>query len=608
MKKITIKGRLVLAFGILIVIFLALGAISIKSLYTINDKLGMITNNSMPSVNYAHTLNTATSDFRGKELEHIIADNADDIKAAEQAMDTLSKDIENNIELYNTMVINDTDREIINKVESYWNAYLDIQSKVVSLSADMKNKEAMNLANGEGKEAFDKLSKALVELVDFNTKTADSLKKDANESYNNTLLVLIVVIVVAVILSVILSFIITNSIVKPINKLVETANKLALGDVNVNVEVTSKDEIGKLIEAFRKMIDNIRGQALVAEKIADGDLSIEVAIRSEYDLLGKKLYQMVKNNNEVLSNISSAADQVAVGSKQVSDASITLSEGATEQASSIQELTASIEEISSQTQLNAKNANQANDLAVNAKTNAVQGNNQMKEMLTAMEEINISSANISKIIKVIDDIAFQTNILALNAAVEAARAGQHGKGFAVVAEEVRTLAARSANAAKETTDLIEGSIKKVEGGTKIANVTAEALNNIVTEIEKVANLVNDIAIASSEQASGIEQINQGIMQVSQVVQANSATSEESAAASEELSSQAMLLKDSVKRYKLKQRNNSYNQYESLNPEVRKMLDSRQQTYQENPDQSTDNKEGSTDNVHILLSDQEFGKY
>jgi len=253
---------------------------------------------------------------------------------------------------------------------------------------------------------------------------------------------------------------------------------------------------------------------------------------------------------KLLDRVDTAAEQVAAGTRQVSDGSQAISQGANEQASSIEELTASITQIAAQTKQNAISANQANDLTLSAKNDAGHGNDQMKAMQSAMAEINGASENISKIIKVIDDIAFQTNILALNAAVEAARAGVHGKGFAVVAEEVRNLAARSANAAKETTALIEGSIRKTEAGTKIADETAVALANIVEGVEKAAQLVSKIAEASNEQANAISQVNNGIDQMNQVVQTNSATSEETAASAQELSSQAEMLKNMVQSFNL----------------------------------------------------------
>ena len=288
-----------------------------------------------------------------------------------------------------------------------------------------------------------------------------------------------------------------------------------------------------------------------ADAIADGDLSqsVQVLRNDEIGQLAAALEQMRQNLQQSMSEIHMAADQVAAGARNVSDASVSLSQGAAEQASSVEELSSSISEISSQTASNAENADQAHELTEKARQQAEVGDGDMKEMLQAMDAINVSSTNISKIIKVIDEIAFQTNILALNAAVEAARAGQHGKGFAVVAEEVRNLAARSAKAAKETTDMIEDSIEKVENGRAIATKTADALQAIMSNVAEVTDIVGSIAKASNEQKLALAQIDQGVTQVSQVVQSNSATSEEAASASEELSAQAERLKETAGRFR-----------------------------------------------------------
>ncbi len=262
--------------------------------------------------------------------------------------------------------------------------------------------------------------------------------------------------------------------------------------------------------------------------------------------------KQAKELQSLLSDVDLAAQQVASGTTQVSQGSQAISQGATEQAASIEELTATMTQIAAQTRQNALSANEANAMSEQAKDKALQGNEQMRALQQAMIGINESSSNISKIIKVIDDIAFQTNILALNAAVEAARAGIHGKGFAVVAEEVRNLAARSANAAKETTELIEGSIKKTEDGTKIADETAGALSHIVDVVGKAVDLVREIAEASNQQATAVGQVNMGIEQMSRVVQTNSATAQEAAAAAQELSSQAAMLKEMVSNFMLDQ--------------------------------------------------------
>ena len=347
-----------------------------------------------------------------------------------------------------------------------------------------------------------------------------------------------------------------DAVARPMEEVLEVLKQMSEGDLQGSVQGAYRGDHGLIKEALNGTLESLRSYvkeiAEVLSEISDCNLDLEVTMEYKGDFvqIGNSLRNIIMTLNQVMGNFSDAADQVSAGSRQVSDGSQFLAQGSTEQASSIQELSASVAEIAEKSKDNAVRAKEVYLLAKEARDGGAKGKETMLEMLRSMKEISDSSANISKIIKVIDDIAFQTNILALNAAVEAARAGQHGKGFAVVAEEVRSLAARSAKAAEETTDLIEGSMQKVQTGTSITNEIASVLKTIsegaVTSTEKLSVIAQE----SEAQALGIVQINQGIDQISKVVQNNSATAEQSAAASEELSAQADLLKKMIGEFQL----------------------------------------------------------
>lgn len=348
-----------------------------------------------------------------------------------------------------------------------------------------------------------------------------------------------------------------DAIIEPLKDAARTLSEISVGNLDVSIENEYKGEFNNLKVTINSMIDNLKGiisdiSYTLGEMTHDNfDVEITRDYEGDYEPIKDGINQIIDRFNSIIYEINASADQVAAGARLISESSMELSTGATQQASAVQELYSSMETITQQISSTADLSSKTNVLAEESSKNALTGNEDMKNMLFAMNEINEVSKSVANVIKVIEDIAFQTNLLALNAAVEAARAGEHGKGFAVVAEEVRALAARSQEAAKETTDLIDGTIEKVGEGSKLANQTAESLEKIVTGITEISQHINDIARAASEQDLSVKQVNVGIGQIAEVTQKNTATSQETAASAEELSSQSDVFRAMVEGFNLR---------------------------------------------------------
>ena len=379
-----------------------------------------------------------------------------------------------------------------------------------------------------------------------------SVEDTLAETRTFALQIVLITIAFTVVFGVVTLLLIKRMVGTPITELSESARVIAEGNMNVFVSGRSNDEIGELADAFRHMIDSTKEQIKTLEALSHGDLTLSVQSRSEHDTMSLSMIKMIDNLNSMFNEIQNAADQVSIGSKQIADGAQSLAQGATEQSAAVEALSSSIGVISQMGRENSTNAAAALEDAQQAVELMEVCTEQMAQMLTAMKTIDEKSKDILKTTKVIDDIAFQTNILALNAAVEAARAGQHGKGFAVVAEEVRNLASKSAEAAKETASLLESSSQSVEEGNRIVEKVNVSMQSIIDFSHKNEEMIASVQAISAKQSETIDVVATGIDQVAQVIHQNSAQAEQEAAASEEISDQCELLQELIAQFKLRE--------------------------------------------------------
>lgn len=432
-----------------------------------------------------------------------------------------------------------------------------VVEKQIALRRSIGDAKTMNdmadlVGEAKGKVYFDKFREQIKTFKQRETSLMNARMVELEETesavINTTILGTILAIISGIVIAVWLTRHIMNLLGGEPVYIAEIARTVAKGDLSIELKSDGNDR--GIFAEMKNMIANLKEKAELAQTIAAGELDNKVILASDKDSVGLALQEMTTNLNEVLGQTKLTSIEISQGSYHVSETSAALSEGASAQAVSLENISASLNQLSTQIGDNAQSANQAQELATLAQSSAEQGIQKMETMIAAMAEISLASESIADFINTIDDIADQTNLLALNAAIEAARAGEQGRGFAVVADEVRQLAARSTTAAEETSKLIASSVEKTKNGSLIATQTAESLKSIFESVSQTNVLVEQIALASNEQAIGAEEINKGVSEVDSVTKQNNSTAQESAAAAEQLSQQAELLKSMLSRFKL----------------------------------------------------------
>ncbi|MBV7536551.1 MCP four helix bundle domain-containing protein [Duganella sp. sic0402] len=508
---LNIAKKLILSFSVVLLLTLILGATTISSMGRLNVATQKLSEQSLPSMRYILALKAAVNTKRRYEMEQLLSDNAEHIARYDKLVERMLSKVDKLQGQYQDTISTPDERQLLEQFVRVRGDYSVERRKISELARQGHRDEAVALATGRSFELMNQQADVLDKIAQFTQDSGDTAARDAEQAYLSARNVVMGVLVVDIAAGVLLALWLARIVSLPLQRAVAVARQVADGDLTADVRVTSADETGQLMAALKHMNGSL--QRLVGQ------------VRGSTD------------------TIATASTQIAAGNQD-------LSSRTEQQASSLEETASSMEELTSTVKQNADNARQANTLALSASSIAAKGGDVVGQVVDTMASINASSKKIVDIIAVIDGIAFQTNILALNAAVEAARAGEQGRGFAVVASEVRTLAQRSAAAAKDIKTLIGDSVEQVEAGTQLVDQAGITMGEIVSSITRVADIMSEITAASQEQSIGIEQVNQAITQMDQVTQQNAALVEEAAAAAEAMQEQASGLSEMMSVFKL----------------------------------------------------------
>ena len=562
--NLKVEGKLKVYQMTVLVMTLFLVLVALISTVVIRSNIEKITKVWSPSLEYLQDLETMTAKYRIKQYQHLVESDAAVMNSCEEEIKKLESQIQDtDAKLEAIMSANSKaqkgqdDYEVANAA---WKKYRGASDEILQLSREGKQQEASKLMTGEVYEDYKSFSKKLTILRDKFQVELDQAKTMANVC---TVIIFIVIVAAGLAIAVVTTMIgkiITNSITEPVKQIDAAVASLRKGELS-NVEMLtyeSEDEFGDTIrnlkEAMGILADYVREISVEVKAIAQGDLTRNgddiTDFLGDFSELKTSLLYILKRFNSTLTEISNLAEQVSSNSSEVENASKSLADGATEQAGVIEELNATIDTVVDMAEDTAKETQNASARVKASANKANEEKEKMNELLTEMEHITEISKEIGNIITDIEDIASQTNLLSLNASIEAARAGEAGKGFAVVADQIGKLAADSAKSAVNTRDLIDKTLVEIEKGNTITRTTADAFNQIITDMESFAELAENTMEKANSQAESLEQIGQGIEQLSGVVQGNAASSEENTAISVNLAEGAAKMQDRVKIFKL----------------------------------------------------------